>query len=269
MTKKLLSTVQSRIGLLISVIGILVVISGTISGASTLGFIGSISRFSIWSVFLFTIPFIISVFVENKFLKILQVLIFFMVGMINLLDAYQEFYGPAMFLAGWLVMRHYGFLENHTIAKNAIILIVLVGLSQASEVLYVKENEGVYAGFTTLLFALFLILLLIIVWRDMVLQQEFLKKRNQTLEMNYSKLADQLNTIEEEKKPFDLKALKVSPAEERVIETLTVYRASNREIAERLNIAESTVKLHLYNIYNKIGVDNRFSIIELCKYNYN
>ncbi|MDY7029042.1 MAG: LuxR C-terminal-related transcriptional regulator [Spirochaetota bacterium] len=39
-------------------------------------------------------------------------------------------------------------------------------------------------------------------------------------------------------------------------------------MAERLNIAESTVKLHLYNIYNKIGVDNRFAIIDLCKYNF-
>ena len=47
-----------------------------------------------------------------------------------------------------------------------------------------------------------------------------------------------------------------------------MYKASNREIAERLNIAESTVKLHLYNIYNKLGVDNRFTVIDLCKYNF-
>jgi len=43
-----------------------------------------------------------------------------------------------------------------------------------------------------------------------------------------------------------------------VIKTLTLYKASNREIAERLNFAESTVKLHMYNICNKIGVDKRY-----------
>ena len=50
--------------------------------------------------------------------------------------------------------------------------------------------------------------------------------------------------------------------------SLTKYKAGNREIAERLNLAESTVKLHIYNICNKIGVDNRFAIIDLCKYNF-
>ncbi len=68
--------------------------------------------------------------------------------------------------------------------------------------------------------------------------------------------------------PPPAKEAKISPAETRIIETLAVYKASNREIAERLNLAESTVKLHLYNIYNKIGVDNRFAIIDLCKYNF-
>ena len=102
----------------------------------------------------------------------------------------------------------------------------------------------------------------------MVRQQELLKKENSALKMNYGQLSAQLSELEEKQEPYDLKGVGISPAEERVIRTLTLYKASNREIAERLNIAESTVKLHLYNIYNKIGVDNRFAIIDLCKYNF-
>ena len=35
----------------------------------------------------------------------------------------------------------------------------------------------------------------------------------------------------------------------------------NREIAERLGIAEGTVKLHLHTIYTKLGVDSRTALI--------
>ncbi|MCK5673715.1 MAG: response regulator transcription factor [Spirochaetales bacterium] len=107
-----------------------------------------------------------------------------------------------------------------------------------------------------------------IIWRDMVLIQEKFRVENRSLKINYTRIRDQLIELEGDQKPFNLKIIKITPAEERVIKTLTIYKASNREIAERLNIAESTVKLHLYNIYNKFGVDNRFAIIELCKYNY-
>ncbi|HDQ14304.1 MAG TPA: response regulator transcription factor [Sediminispirochaeta sp.] len=182
-------------------------------------------------------------------------------------NRYQEFYGPAMFLAGWLLMRHYGFLETYPKTKNTIVMIMVVGFSQASAIIHNPE-VGVYAGLTTLAFSLFLILLLMIIWRDMVRQQELLTKEYRRLRMNYGQLSAKLVELEEKKEPFNLKKAGITPAEERVIRVLTVYQASNREIAERLNIAESTVKLHLYKIYNKIGVDNRFAIIDLCKYNY-
>jgi DNA-binding NarL/FixJ family response regulator len=35
----------------------------------------------------------------------------------------------------------------------------------------------------------------------------------------------------------------------------------NKEIAQRLDITEGTVKVHLHNIYQKLGVDGRFALI--------
>lgn len=35
----------------------------------------------------------------------------------------------------------------------------------------------------------------------------------------------------------------------------------NKEIAERLSITEGTVKIHLHNIYNKLGVDGRLELL--------
>lgn len=265
-------TVQKRIGLLISAVGLAVVLGNIVRELAYGSLFEALAHFSVWSVFLFTLPFILSVFIESPILKGLQIFIFAAVGSLNIIDAYQEFYGPGMFLAAWLLARHYGYMERHTKAKNVAFILTITLLSQLSAFIHRSDaaysNDGLYAGFSTLMYTLFLVTLLVILWRDMVKQQLLLKRENVTLKVDYHKLSAQLAELEEEKRPYELKAARITPAEERVIEALTVYKAGNREIAERLNIAESTVKLHIYNICNKIGVDNRFAIIDLCKYNF-
>ena len=267
--KGFIDTVQKRIGLLISIIGLAVIPANLIDLMNRgQDFQEALSALTVWLLFLFILPFIFSIFFEKKFLKVLQIVIFFISGALNILSAgYEEFYGPALFLAGWLLMRHYGFLETFPRAKTAAVLGAVVVFSQVSAVIQ-HTGEGAYAGFTTLAFFLFLIVFILILWWDMMAQQRLLKKENLDLRINYGKLSKKIEEIEEKQEPYNLKAAGITPAERRVIRVLTVYKASNREIAERLNIAESTVKLHLYNIYNKLGVDNRFTVIDLCKYNF-
>ena len=264
---KFIGTVQQRIGLMISIIGLATVVSNIIDltlEENTIRYV--YGNISVWLLFLTLIPFFISVFYENRFLKFLQIGLIIFTGIVNIMDSYSDVYGPGMFFAGWLLIRHYGFFERYKIVKHVLFFVLLVGLSQVSAIIH---NQGaIDAGIEILLYTAFIIIFIIIIWRDMVLEQARLKVENRSLKINYTRIRDQLKELEEEQKPYNLKAVKISPAEERVIKTLTIYKASNREIAERLNIAESTVKLHLYNIYNKIGVDNRFAIIDLCKYNY-
>jgi len=265
--RKKFDTVQKRIGLLITSLDLIVVATNFINGLSMTGSVFSTLKIlNVWFMFIVVIPFIVSIFVENRYLKILQVFVFILIGSINVFKDYEQFYGPSLFFAGWMLMRHYGFLENRAKLKNVILLVAVVGLSQISA--NIHTQEGAYAGFMTLWFALFLTILLLIIWRDMTKQQAELKKENISLRTDYIRLTAQLDEIESEKKPYDLKSANISPAEERVIKVLAIYKASNREISERLNIAESTVKLHLYNIFNKIGVDSRFAIIDLCRYNF-
>jgi two-component system nitrate/nitrite response regulator NarL len=49
-------------------------------------------------------------------------------------------------------------------------------------------------------------------------------------------------------------------ARQREIIVLAVQGLSNRQIAERLSIAEGTVKIHLHNIYNRFGLPNRAAL---------
>lgn len=56
---------------------------------------------------------------------------------------------------------------------------------------------------------------------------------------------------------FDLKAREIE-----VVEMLTVG-ASNLDISEALGIGVPTVKTHVFNILNKLGLDNRSSVVAL------
>jgi DNA-binding CsgD family transcriptional regulator len=47
---------------------------------------------------------------------------------------------------------------------------------------------------------------------------------------------------------------------EREIANLVCHGLSNKEVGRRLDLREGTVKIHLHNIYKKIGVSNRTAL---------
>jgi DNA-binding NarL/FixJ family response regulator len=52
----------------------------------------------------------------------------------------------------------------------------------------------------------------------------------------------------------------LTPREAEIVQ-MVALGLRNRAIAERLSISEGTVKVHLHNIYEKLGVDGRFELI--------
>ena len=52
----------------------------------------------------------------------------------------------------------------------------------------------------------------------------------------------------------------LTPREIEIV-TMVAQGLRNRAIAERLSISEGTVKVHLHNIYEKLGVDGRLELV--------
>ena len=58
----------------------------------------------------------------------------------------------------------------------------------------------------------------------------------------------------------DRSYVKLSNREKEIL-AIVVKGCSNKEIADKMNLSCHTVKTHIYNIYKKIGVDNRFQAL--------
>ena len=262
-----IDTIQKRVGFLISTVGTFVIIVNLIDHLyDGLNLGQAILSMNVWLDFLLFIPGYLSLFFENRVMKLFQVLAISLTGVANILTAYNEVYGPSLFFMGWLLARQYGYFDLHKKVKYILLIAFFVIMAQVSA--YVNGKRVFILNNELLEFSIFMILFILAIWKDIFERDERLFKENRHLKSNYKAIQAEIDAIEKEKKPYNLKEANISPAEERVLKVLVKYKASNKEIAERLNISESTVKLHLYNIFNKLGADNRFTVIDLCQYNF-
>jgi two-component system, NarL family, nitrate/nitrite response regulator NarL len=52
--------------------------------------------------------------------------------------------------------------------------------------------------------------------------------------------------------------------EREIVLTLAAGGLSNKDVGRRLNLSEGTVKVHLHNIYQKLGVKTRTALVVLA-----
>src|SRR5438093_10335106 len=73
-------------------------------------------------------------------------------------------------------------------------------------------------------------------------------------------LLEELAVISQRRGPETSQPLRRLTARERELVALVAAGASNKEIADRLSIAERTVKAHLTSIFRKLGVSSRLHL---------
>ncbi len=212
------------------------------------------------------------------FSKILHVLIFLSFGTIASFDANNASYSIGFFVLGYMLAYVYGFYHKGAKYRIFASIAYVVAVTEISALFFSNGNKGGY-GIEVFIFLFFFMGVLFLCFFQEVttvkktvgqLKNEKIKLEKEVLSRTrrIDKLNDQIAILEDKHKPFDLRNTKLSKAEMKVLECLVVYRVGNNEIAVKLGKSEATVKAQIRSIFNKLGVDNRFQVIDLCRHNF-
>jgi LuxR family transcriptional regulator of spore coat protein len=98
--------------------------------------------------------------------------------------------------------------------------------------------------------------------------QEYAAQQASELSRKVKRLAGQIDQLNNRYTPVDLSLFDITPRETEVLRELVQVRGRNRDIASTLGITERTVKAHVHNVCNKVGVDTRLELAELFRYNW-
>lgn len=239
----------------------------------------------IGSMIVFAMPFFITSFIKRSsiIIKTLQVVFLIMISSLAVIDnGHTSIYGAGWWTVTTLLMYKYGFFEKRSLLKALIFFSIYISEAMISSIL----NNSINEGFFSIIFIFCATIIIYIIYKPEIqnisfsnksitlnIQDYEIEKKQliNRLNKNYKKLAEleEYLTIElYNKKPHDLSKYKLTESELNIIKILVVEQSSNKQLSEKLNISEWTVKKHIYNIFNKIGIDRRSQLIDLCRYNF-
>ena len=276
---------QKKIGLLFFIAGTIVFIANLLYLGSNSGFAAALTDESVYILGPLAVCSLISAFINKRMIRFFQFALLCLAATVAILDAYDSFYGLGLLLLAIILAFKYEYFEKRALLKLSLIGIYSFGLIEISVAL--NENAGrIIVGFDAISFLTLIVIFIYILYRSEIrdyLQRQIkyssdisrlrserdrLKRRLQEDKEKLARLDEKITMMEEEQKPLDLEKFGISPAEEKIIRILCLYRCENREIANRLHISVSTVKTHLHHIMDKLGVDDRYAVLDMCRNNF-
>lgn len=217
--------------------------------------------------------------INNKAVKVIQLICLFSMGLLSMFVNYKAFYGMGMYIIAIFVMHRYRYFKKWIKLKIGLLLISVVTIVELSATLQdgIKRGSSIYV----ILFILFFLIMMYILYTDEVNKMLFqersyqtsinsmIEERNSALkqveELNEKiKHLKELNSIKDE----NLSGFNFTSKELEIVEYLCTDRMSNKELAEKLFVSEGTIKQHLNKIYKKSGIKKRVDLIDMFRHNF-
>ncbi|MDH5657658.1 MAG: LuxR C-terminal-related transcriptional regulator [Spirochaetia bacterium] len=262
--------VQKKIAFIMASIGLLVSIVNLINGLSQETIIQGMMHSTFYLVFLLSAYFFLTAFLNNGIIRLTQVLFLFFAGIMAILDEHNSIHGVGFIILAVFLSFKYGYFKKRPVVKLILVISAAFVAIVISAGLANKSNWMV--GFNAVLFLSMFLFISYIIYQDEI--KEYLEKsRNYDTQIDKllrqrAKLNDKIDDYKEKYKAIDFEKYNLTPREIETIKVLVLYRESDQMLADRLNISINTLRDHLRHIRDKMGVDTRLEIVELCRYNF-
>lgn len=184
--------------------------------------------------------------------KFFQAFLVSLFGIIAILYQPEAFWGHALLVSGYYLFLVYGIFPATPLKIG-----FAFGLFASVELSYFMPGQlPSFFGLGFLLFdALFVY----------IIDQLIKYKAYQETACLGSQVKEMAEKLEKYKRSAVIdqlcKQYGILPGELKIMEELYYTHGSNQEIADSLGLSVATVKVQLYNLYNKIGVDTRQGLI--------
>ncbi|MBI9099173.1 MAG: hypothetical protein JEY91_11880 [Spirochaetaceae bacterium] len=212
---------------------------------------------------------------NNNVLRTFQVLVVVFTGILSILDDYDSIYGLGLFLISAFMSFKYGFFKDYLKAKVSSIILLTFALVEYSAQVGKSADKWVI-GIDAIAYLSLFIFVTYIIYSDeikaYILKTQSSRERLKKIENQKEILAKKMSLLDAQVQaltaPIDLDSYGITEPEKKTIETLIMYRETEAELAKRLGISFHTVKSHFRHIRDKLGVDRREEIIDMCRNNF-
>lgn len=208
----------------------------------------------------------------------LGILLFYAV--LTLFANYSSYIGLGLFILVYLCLYKFGYLMGRRHLKSVIYFLGVLILEELS---LFHGGQPLGLGFNTALLIIFFLVFLYMIYKseiDALLEKTeqftgklfLLEQEKQELEIQMLLERKRLGELEEQislrkRKKNSLQAnmhkYGLTKTERKVVELLISKKATNKIIAQEMGVQANTIKIHLYNVYNKTGVKSRTELMGL------
>ena len=269
---------QKVIAVIAGLVGLTVCLINFISKLDTHGIAGAFMRTEVVVLLLLSALMLVTGYINSNIIRGIQISVGFMTGIIGILDVYYSIHGIGLVILFIIVAFRYGFFEKRPRIKIASIIIGIFALIEFSASRTHAGNNWMVGLDSILYLALFLTILYFLYSSEI---NAYISKNNAAektigeLEKERDEMTSTLENLnmriarmKSESETVDLDSLGLTDREKEVIEALVVYRETDKALADRLGIKYQTIKVHFRNIRDKLGVDRREEIIDMCRNNF-
>jgi hypothetical protein len=218
---------------------------------------------------------LITGFINSVIIRVSQVLVFLLAAGIAMLDVYDAVFGLGFVLLAIFLSFSYGFFERRGIIKFMAIVIYLFGMAVLSASLQ-YERGHVMLGLDMVAYLAMFLLISYLIYSDEINAYlsraraaenalSALQAERENLAARLSALDEKIRVIEERRSRIDLDKAGITAGSVRCCGSSSGTGRTEQQIAKRLGISPFTVKEHFRHIRDKLGVDRREEIIEICR----